>query len=406
MEGNTHKRKFSKKRFYLKKSKQFNHTQNFLPQVNIDDSYIAAHESENSRMKIMDPFFSQSSTQTDLLLPLSTESHQFKIETTEEVANQTFSSLGLCEGTSPQRLETFDVSVKLPQKRVYRKDPKPLPLILTCKHDQVPPVLVPTLPDPTCEIEVSNSRLPKSESFIQKIKSQAKTQKLNYTFVKGFLLTEPEDSSFTVQAPRHLEGFTHKKPATSFRESLFSSLRSQINSRKTIHLEYEDILSKPVTDLPGIKKAKISENPSQSTSFSTPIFTDLHKSDFAIESVSTIDSSPGCLKDFEQFEKMTNLSQSGFDEKSEIFELEKDDLGGLAKRLDFSDSEIKGKIEEEVVDEEEIRKISLMKERRGIQLVRKMRETRKAVGEKDLEYLSLIQKPDVCVRTWTFLNRE
>lgn len=417
MEGNTHKQKFSKKRFYLKVSKQFNHKKNFLSQASLDDGYKTGHGSENSTMRIKDPFFSQSSTQTDLFNALTTEISELKNETTEG-SNQIFSCLSSCEGSqqgfsligenlsNPQGQETVDTSVKLPQKRINRKQPKFLPQILTYKHDPTPPILIPTLPTNTCEIEVSNSRLPKSDSFIQKIKNQAKTQKLNYTFIKGFLLPEPEDSSFTVQAPRHLEGFTLKKPVTSIRECLISSLRSQINSRKTVHLEYEDILSKPITDLPGIKKAKISENFPQSTIFTTPNFSDLHKSDFALESVSTIDSSPGCLKDFELFEKMTNLSQSGFDEKSEIFELEKEDLGGVVKRLEFGENEIKVKIEEEVVDEEEMRKISLMKERRGIELGRKMRENKKPVGEKDMEYLNLIQKPELCVRTWTFLNKE
>lgn len=419
MEGNTHKVKFCKKRFFLKLSKKLTQNSCFSRILNKNSELMASGKSLGTPIENMNPFFYQLTGQDEVLKSSPTEFFKFKTEDCLSCCKGTDRRIGSSAcfvgeeiGENLPIIENLgnDASIKLPQKRTDRKISKPTQKVMNRLINLQPDTILsgtsrPTY-DPLQEIEFSKASIKKSDSFIEKVKLQAKAQKLDYTFIKGFLSSEPEDQTFTVQEPRHLEGFTIKKKANTKREALISSLRTQISERKAIHLEYEEILSKPTTDLLGPKKLKISENSYKtvtSTQYNPPIFSDLLKSELTLESVSTIDSSPCCIKDFEILEKMTNQSQSAFDDKSEICEFEKNDLANTVKKLDFNEHENFGM---NLVDEEEMWKISLMKERRGIEKVRKIQGDVWIVDKKDDEYLKLIEKPRFCVRSKSFLGEK
>jgi hypothetical protein len=109
------------------------------------------------------------------------------------------------------------------------------------------------------ELEVNHQPKFKTCEFLSKIKKQATSTKGSYNFVKGFLKNDPDDDFLEVLPPRSLEGFVVKRNARNPRDVMIENLRNSINNKKTSCLVYEDIFSKPQTDLPG-KKQKITEN--------------------------------------------------------------------------------------------------------------------------------------------------
>lgn len=109
------------------------------------------------------------------------------------------------------------------------------------------------------DLDVITENKKKNFAFLDKIKQQATSNKGSYNFVKGFLRANTDDEPLEVLPPRTLEGFIAKRSVKNPRDLMIENLRNRINEKKTSYLLYEDIFSKPVTDLPG-KKMKLNES--------------------------------------------------------------------------------------------------------------------------------------------------
>jgi len=107
------------------------------------------------------------------------------------------------------------------------------------------------------EIEVEVVEKPKSNKFLEMIKSQTeKSGKLNYFFAKSVLTDKSTDDHLEVKAPQKLVGFTMRKPSLTARDTLREHLRSEIINRKTSHIMPELVFSKGSTELEGKNKKK------------------------------------------------------------------------------------------------------------------------------------------------------
>ena len=112
------------------------------------------------------------------------------------------------------------------------------------------------------DLDMTTDNKRKSFEFLDRIKQQATSNKGSYNFVKGFLRANTDDEALEVLPPRTLEGFIAKRSVKNPRDVMIENLRNRINEKKTSYLLYEDIFSKPVTDLPG-KKMKLNESITQ-----------------------------------------------------------------------------------------------------------------------------------------------
>ena len=111
------------------------------------------------------------------------------------------------------------------------------------------------------EITVSPKRKTINNSFFDKIKLN-KSDKFNFTLAKAILTDTSQHESLEITAPTRLDGFVLKKKTTNPRELLRESLKSEINQRKTTHIDNEIIFSKTISDLPGKLSQKEEDNES------------------------------------------------------------------------------------------------------------------------------------------------
>ena len=110
--------------------------------------------------------------------------------------------------------------------------------------------------------EIAITSKPKSLniSFLNKIK-QTQGNKMSFLLARGILTDNSQHESLEISAPKNIEGFTTKRITLNPRELLRESLKSEINQRKTTHLNSDTIFSKTISDLPGrfAKKAEEDE---------------------------------------------------------------------------------------------------------------------------------------------------
>ena len=154
-------------------------------------------------------------------------------------SNKAEASRGSNESHNASEKKKQDKKIKVPKLKTFNKL-----LDLSTMNDDYSVEEFEFLRDQPLELESSR---PNKKLLDQKV-FKDDSNKASYSLAKSVLTNKDEADNLVVNNPLKVTGFISKSVSQSSREVFREGLRSQINSRKTGHIDNEGIFFKPATD--------------------------------------------------------------------------------------------------------------------------------------------------------------